>query len=773
MHNILEFTLTTLVVYLRLPYPQCIQTENHRYSSGLFCILRQLCTGNPRIQKWISMNNSQMGEQILEGLGGSENISHFTHCATRLRVTPKSHGAIDKDKIESTPGVLSILEQSGQTQVVLGDKVEGVYNEMLKLPGMKNVGEGTVDADDNDEKKAGVLTRVFDVLSDAFRPILWALLGTSMILTLIVFLQQLGFFGTYTDLTGQVVNIDIVNGPRLSDPDAAASMLNEWRLKFPFWFILLAASLSVLQFMPIMIGATAAKRLGANMWVGAAIPAALMTGTFQGFADVATDGVVQVPFLGLTIPLYVMNYTGQIFPPLFAAALLAPLERFLKKVIPTMLHMVFVPMLSVLILVPLTAFLIGPFGIKFALLISDFIGNINEIAPWLVGALIAGLYLFMVPLGLHWPLNAVMINNLQTNGFDFIQSPMGAYNFAVFGVVTGVAIRARHNKLLRQTATGAAVSGLLGGISEPSLYGVVLRYKRVFPLILVPAVIGGALISMLGVKSYAFAFTSLLSIPAMQPAPLYMIGLAVAYFGALVGVLIFGYDSKTSKKALEDDATEGETVADRVEENKTSSVAAGLAGAGVAGAATASAGAHRSADQASGTTTAASSSDSAASADLPWAGSNNSGLDVPAPLAGRAIPLAEVPDPIFAGEKLGKGAAIEPSGNTVYAPAAGKVIATFPSGHAVGLRLDNGAELLIHVGIDTVSLNGQGFDVKVTKGQQVEAGQELLSFDRKVIEDAGFPLVTPVLVTNTVKFSEVSAKTGEVAPGDDLIQITA
>lgn len=710
------------------------------------------------------MNNSQMGEKILEGLGGPENISHFTHCATRLRVTPKSHGAIDKEKIEKTPGVLSIIEQSGQTQVVLGDKVEGVYNEMLKLPGMKNVGEGAVDAEENDEKKAGVLTRVFDVLSDSFRPLLWALLGTSMILTLIVFMQQLGFFGTYTDLTGKVVNIDIVNGPRLADPNAAAAMLNEWRLKFPFWFILLAASLSVLQFMPIMIGATAAKRLGANMWVGAAIPAALMTATFQGFADVATDGVVQVPFLGMHLPLYVMNYTGQIFPPLFAAALLAPLERFLKKVIPTMLHMVFVPMLSVLILVPLTAFLIGPFGIKFALLISDFIGNINEVAPWLVGGLIAGLYLFMVPLGLHWPLNAVMINNLQTNGFDFIQSPMGAYNFAVFGVVTGVAIRARRNKELRQTATGAAISGLLGGISEPSLYGVVLRYKRVFPIILVPAIIGGALISMLGVKSYAFAFTSLLSIPAMQPAPLYMIGLAVAYFGALVGVLIFGYDSRSSRKAAAE-ATENETVAERVEHKETSSVAAGLAGAGVAGGAAHAAGSSQAAQNHSNTS-------AASAADVPWV-SNDSALGIASPLEGRAIPLSEVPDPIFAGAKLGKGAAIEPTGNTVYAPAAGKVIATPASGHAVGLKLKNGVELLIHVGIDTVNLGGKGFDVHVVKGQEVEAGQALVTFDRKIIEDAGYPLTTPILVTNTVKFTDVEGKTGEVKPGDALIEITA
>lgn len=693
-----------------------------------------------------------MGEKILEGLGGPENISHFTHCATRLRVTPKSNSAVERTKIENIPGVLSIIEQSGQTQVVLGDKVESVYNEMLKLPGMGSVGErASKGAVATDEKKAGVLTRVFDVLSDSFRPILWALLGTSMILTLIVFLQQFGFFGQYTDLTGKVVNVDIVNGPRLADADAAAAMLNEWRAAFPFWFIMLAASLSVLQFMPIMLGATAAKRLGANMWVGAAIPAALMTGTFQGFADIAVDGVVRVPFLGLDLPLYVMNYTGQIFPPLFAAALLAPLERLLKKIIPAMLHMVFVPMISVIILVPLTAFLIGPIGIQFALTISDFIGGVNEVAPWLVGGIIAGLYLFMVPLGLHWPLNAVMINNLQTMGTDFIQSPMGAYNFAVFGLVTGVAIRARRNKELRQTATGAAVSGLLGGISEPSLYGVVLRYKRVFPLILVPAIIGGATISALGVKSYAFAFTSLISIPAMQPIPFYTLGLAIAFFGAMAGVLVFGYESKDQK---------AEAAA------KAAAVAETGIGESAAEAATPEA------------TEVRNEADAAATSATPWAAEEAAApaagtvLTMASPLEGQAVPLSETPDPIFAAEKLGKGAAIVPTGNTVVAPAAGKVSVTMPSGHAVGLKLDNGVELLIHVGIDTVNLNGEGFDVKVEKGQRVAPGDILLTFDPEIIKNAGYSLVTPVLVTNTNRFAEVKGATGAVQPGSELLKVT-
>lgn len=681
------------------------------------------------------MNNRELGEKILDGLGGPENIAHITHCATRLRVTPVSNDAVQNKKIEGLPGVLSVIEQSGQTQVVLGERVEAVYNEINALPSMSGHAEGDTKVE-AEGKKSGWLTNVFDVLSDSFRPLLWALLGTSMILTLIVFLQQLGFFGQYTDLTGQSVNIDIINGARLADAKAATALNNQWMQQFAFWYILKAASLSVLNFMPIMLGATAAKRLGANMWVGAAIPAALMTSTFTALTDLADQStkILNVPFFGLDLPLYAFSYTGQVFPPLLAVALLAPLERFLKKVIPSMLQMVFVPMISVIILVPVTAFLVGPIGIGVAMGISDFLKMVNDQAPALVGALIAGLYLFMVPLGLHWPLNAVMINNLQTMGTDFIQSPMGAYNFAVFGLVTGVAIKAKHDRELRQTAVGASMSGLLGGISEPSLYGVVLRYKRVIPIILVPAVIGGATISFLGVKSYAFAFTSLLSIPAMQPSHLYAIGLAIAFFGAMTGVLLFGYESKAdaAKHAAQRAAEAAEESAPKAE-----AVAAKAAPAAAAAATTAVA-----------TETAAP------------AASAGEVIELHSPIEGTAVALSDVPDPIFAAGKLGEGVAIEPTGTTVVAPAAGKVAATYPSGHAVGLKLENGIELLIHVGLDTVNLDGKGFSVKVAKGDVVAAGDALIEFDPEVIKEAGYPLITPVIVTNTRKFAEVKGLPG-------------
>ena len=725
------------------------------------------------------MDYKKTAKSVLDGLGGADNVDYFTHCATRLRVTIGDRTKVDKSQIEKTDGVLSVIEQAGQTQVVIGNEVSEVYTEMTKLPGMDreagSSSSGSKSAESSGEKKAGIITRMFDVLSDSFRPVLWALLGSSMILTLIVLLQQLGVFGHYTNFAGQNVTVDLVNGPKVGDDAANEDLMNTWRSQFPFWFILLGAAMSVLNFMPVFIGATAAKRLGANMWVGAAIPAALMTDAFRGLSTMAGDaGHITLFHIGdWGVPLYLFNYTGQVFPPLFAVAVLAPLERLLKKIIPNMLHMVFVPMISILIMVPLTALIIGPIGVNLGLGISNVFQWLNDINPAIVGVVVAGSYLFMVPLGLHWPLNAVMISNLSTLGYDFIQSPMAAYNFAVFGVVTGVAIRAARDKELRQVATGAAVSGLLGGISEPSLYGVVLRYKRVFPLILVPAMIAGGLISWLGVRSYAFAFTSLLSIPAMQPIPLFAIGLAIAFFGGLAGVLVFGFRSREQREtdlAKQSVATDEVPTGDRIRAAADEPEASRPTPAAVS-----SGGATATNATGAGVATEpwAESRGQEAATREPGSPQDDDAVTVGAPLEGDVVALSEVPDPIFAGGKLGQGVAVTPTANTVVAPQSGTIIATPASGHALGLRLDSGVELLIHVGIDTVGLDGRGFTPEVAKGDRVETGQKLLAFDRDVITEAGCSLITPVVVTNTPKFADVEGLPGGRAGlGTPIIRVT-
>jgi PTS system beta-glucosides-specific IIC component len=421
-------------------------------------------------------------KSVLDGLGGADNVDYFTHCATRLRVTIGDRTKVDKSQIEKTDGVLSVIEQAGQTQVVIGNEVSEVYTEMTRLPGMDresgSSSSGSKNTEGSGEKKAGIITRMFDVLSDSFRPVLWALLGSSMILTLIVLLQQLGVFGHYTNFAGQNVTVDLVNGPKVGDDAANEALMNTWRSQFPFWFIILGAAMSVLNFMPVFIGATAAKRLGANMWVGAAIPAALMTDAFRGLSTMAGDaGHITLFHIGdWGVPLYLFNYTGQVFPPLFAVAVLAPLERLLKKIIPSMLHMVFVPMISILIMVPLTALIIGPIGVNLGLGISKRVssGSMTSIRrSW--GVVVAGSYLFMVPLGL--PLAPQRRDDFETSrrsGTTSSSPPMARLQLrGVSGVVTGVAISCgtRQGNFDRSPTGRRGFSGLLGGISEPSLYG--------------------------------------------------------------------------------------------------------------------------------------------------------------------------------------------------------------------------------------------------------------------------------------------------------------
>ena len=241
-----------------------------------------------------------------------------------------------------------------------------------------------------------------------------------------------------------------------------------------------------------------------------------------------------VPIFGF--PLTIFDYSSQVFPPLLMAAVLGPLYKLLRKIITANLQLIFVPFFAMLIMIPLTAFIIGPIGVYAGAALAQLLASINHFSPFIFAIVIPLAYPFMVPLGLHWPINAVMLLNINTLGYDFIQGPMGAWNFACFGATAGVLVLSlRHRDTqMRQTSTGALAAGLLGGISEPSLYGIHLRFKRIYPRMLVGCFVGGLIIGVgslvlglpNGVTTTAFVFTSLLTIPAFNPIGLYAIAIA-------------------------------------------------------------------------------------------------------------------------------------------------------------------------------------------------------------------------------------------------------
>lgn len=654
-------------------------------------------------------STSETSKLILREVGGTDNVASLTYCATRLRFQLRDRSIADLNALENIPSVLGVVPQgSDGVQVVMGGGVADYYTAITREPGM-----GVADsASSQDGKKdyGGVrgkydwVNYCFEFLSDTFRPVLWALLGASLIITMLVLADTFGW--------------QDFRAPMEEQPNGYVLLHAMWR--------------SVFYFLPIMIGATAARKLGANEWIGAAIPAALLTPEFLSLGE--AGDTVQV----FGLPLVINDYSSQVFPPLISAIGLYWVEKGLKKIIPSAVQMVFVPFFSLLIMIPATAFLFGPFGIGVGNGISSFLLWVNELSPFILAIIIPLLYPFLVPLGLHWPLNAIMVQNLATLGYDFIQGPMGAWNFACFGVVTGVFLISvkEKNLQMRQVSLGGAMAGLLGGISEPSLYGVLLRFKKTYFRLLPGCLVGGIVIGFFNVKANAFVFTSLLTIPAMDPWGGYALGIAAAFMTSLLLTVVFDYRGKDEKaKILAQLASEREAA--NTDEDARIAAAAPEAPT-------------KTALQPGAVTV------------------------VTAPLQGRVLPLSEVPDPAFAGGALGQGVGIDPTGDTVVAPADATVLTVQRTGHAVGLRLDSGIELLIHIGIDTVKMNGQGFEVLVDKKEKVVAGTPLIRFDRAAIEAAGYSPITPVVVVNTKKFGSVEGMPAPVAaPGDDIITVRA
>ncbi|MAU81075.1 glucose PTS transporter subunit IIA [Gordonia sp. Z-3] len=694
--------------------------------------------------------STNTASEIVTGVGGAGNIESLTHCATRLRFQLRDASEVEQGTLEAIDGVMGAVPQAGNRyQIVIGGAVQTVYNEIMALPQMANAGgdaaaiKAAARAKGPRGKNAW-LDSLFEYLSDSFRPILGALLGASLFITFMSLMSTLDIIGNWAD-------------PR-------TDLSPSWQFVNLCWQC-------VFVFLPLMIAYNASKKLDADPWVGFAIMAVLMLPGFTAFMDQATTNTVfgfEVQTIDIFgIPLTVFDYSSQVFPPLLMAAVLGPLYKYLKKIIPENVQLIFVPFLAMLIMIPLTAFIIGPIGVYVGAGLADVLKSINDFSPFIFAIVIPLAYPFMVPLGLHWPINAIMLLNIQTIGYDFIQGPMGAWNFACFGATAGVLLIAwrERDMQMRQTATGALAAGLLGGISEPSLYGIHLRFKRIYPRMLVGCFVGGLIIGIGGgVTTNAFVFTSLLTIPAFDSIVLYGIAVAAAFAVAMILVVLSGYRTAEQQAQFEAARDAGLERAGAIPiDDSAEGVAAAAAAAAVpSGAATAVSTAPAA------TATAPSTAESAAPTERGVV------TEIGAPLEGTVVALSDVPDPVFAKGTMGGGVAIEPSGDTVYAPAAAMVVAAQPTGHAFGLVLDGGIELLIHVGIDTVQLKGEGFDVKVKAGQKVDAGTPLVTFDRAVIERAGYPLITPVVVMNTKKFASVDQiAEGTATVGTPVIAVEA
>ena len=700
---------------------------------------------------------SNTAQEILDAVGGPGNITHFTHCATRLRFELRDASVVDKDTVEAIDGVLGAVPQSGDRyQIVIGGAVQSVFNEINNLPSMA----GGAAAASNDDVKAAARAKArgknafvdafFEYLSDSFRPLLPVLLGASLILAFLAVLEARGVVDTHAETI----------------PAWLGYVNSMWR--------------AVFYFLPAMVAYNASKKLDIDPWVGTAVILSLLTPNFMGLSNASSFAettceqtalgteqcVTQIaslepllsafpilnkidfwlPLIGrVTFPhsisLQLADYGGQVFVPLLMVPLLALVYKFLKKIVPSNVQMVFVPFISFIIIMPLTAFLIGPLSIWIGNGLGGGLAWLNGHAPIVFAIIIPIIYPFLVPLGLHWPLNALQLANIASTGSDFIQGPMGAWNFACFGATAGVlflSIRDRDTDM-RQTASGALAAGLFGGISEPSLYGIHLRFKRIYPLMLTGCVVGGLVIGIgNGVTTNTFVFTSLLTIPVFTPTAVYGLGIAAAFITAFLVVVLFDYRTKEQKaeaRAKKEAAKVG--------------VSATPAAAAPAAATPAAPAAPEFSDEA------------------------KADLTLTAPMAGELVALSDVADEAFSAGALGPGIAVSPAAHAVVvAPCDGKVTVAFPTGHAYGLKSASGVQVLIHIGMDTVKLDGKGFTPRVAKGDVVRRGDVLAEVDWDVIREAGYDTITPMVVTNKKKFGTITpAEPGAVGIDDTVVTV--
>ncbi len=614
-----------------------------------------------------------VAQEVATHVGGPDNVEWLGTCTTRLRFVVRDETHVDFDALGRTPGVLQAVHAGGQVQVVIGTHVNTVRDALIALDGWKGF--------DDDERTVASAKRkpldvVFDFLGGTFQPLLAPITGAAMVQVLTLLLTQVGWL----------------------DPESPTAL------------ILDATGNALFYFLPLFVAFTASRKLNVNPYVGATIAAALLHPSFTGIG--ATGDIASA----FGMPLFMYSYASSMFPSLLVAIALWALDRLLKRVIPQALQQIFVPTFELLILVPVTALLFGPIGVLVGNGIAGGTSWLIDTAPFLFYLIVPALWVFLVSFGIHWALLSIAIAELASSGSTALLGAGAGYQYAMMGVALAMLIRAarERKKSLRDTAAAATTAVFIGGITEPTLYGLVLPYRRVLGVQMIGAASAGVVLGIFGVVGIGFAPAPVLGLPLMQP----IIGGALAMIvGIAVPVIllqVWGYEPKKAPQAAD---------------------------SGFRGAVDANA--------------------------------FNGSITVSAPLSGTVADLSETGDAVFAGGLLGPGTAIRPSGDTVYAPVAGTVVAAPASGHAIGLRTDEGLELLIHVGIDTVKLNGRHFDLKISQGARVERGQPLLEFDAAAIAAAGYSLVTPVVVTNIAAGQTASfpVSSGEIRAGDTLFTV--
>lgn len=613
------------------------------------------------------MDYKQLGLDILARVGGKGNVSKLTHCATRLRMEFNDDSKVEAKAIEALPGVISVVERGGQFQIVVGNNVQQTFRTLQKEIGDLSGRQ----SEKKSQARGGVISQIISVISTTFTPVIPAITGAGMIKALLAILK----------LTGTI--------------DAAS----------PTYHLLDTIADAAFFFLPVLLAYGAAIKFECNPILAMTIAGVLL---HPNLAQMLAAGT-PIDFIG--IPVRMADYAGSVLPIIFTVWLMSYIERFAEKVSPTMIKFFTKPMIILLVTAPLALVVVGPFGIFLNDLVAAGATIVDGKASWLIPMLMGGLQPFLVITGTAWAMTPIATGQLSKNGFEMINGPgMLASNIAQGAATLCVAFRTK-NKNLRQLASSAGFTALLG-ITEPSLYGVTLKLRR--PLI--AAMIGGGCAGIYaglsGLVRYAFVSPGLAALPAfIGENPMNIVHALVTCAIAIVVTFALTWILGFEDPVEEQDATVTDPVSDGEQQ-------------------------------------------------------------IFSPLSGQLVALDQVNDDVFSQGLLGQGVAILPQEGLLRAPLNGEVVTFLPSKHAVGIKGDNGVELLVHIGIDTVNLAGQHFSSNLQVGDRVKVGDELVRFDLAAIAGLGYDLTTPVLVVNSEAFPQLSCRQpGRVGFGEPIISL--
>ncbi|MBE5987682.1 MAG: PTS beta-glucoside transporter subunit EIIBCA [Paenibacillaceae bacterium] len=617
------------------------------------------------------MNYNQIAKDILTNVGGSGNVKGLTHCFTRLRFQLKDSKKANKETIEHLEGVISVVESGGQFQVVLGTKVNQVYDAIIPMISIDETTEIS-------EEKVSIWNRILIAVSAMFTPMVPAIAASGL----------LKGFLTIAKIMAAKQGVDIT--------------VNQT------YTLIMAGTDALFYFMPVILAYTSAKVFKANEFIAMALGGTMC---YPSVVALMTGKDV-VSMFGVTITK--ASYASSVIPIIIGVFILSYVQKFLEKVIPEILKIILVPGLSLLVMLPATFMVFGPIGIYIGNAITFVYTGMMNLSPAICGAFIGGMWCVFVIFGAHRALLPIGINDVAQFGHQNLLAFAGAANFSQGGAALGVMLKTK-NKDLKTVAASAAISASVCGITEPAIYGCNLRLKRPMIYAIICGAIGGAIMGVGGVYGDSFANNGILTFATyaafgMKPFVYYLVGVGVSFFGAMILTYLFGFDEMGDKKKKTEATPDVRTTTKNLELDPS-----------------------------------------------------EADLFISSPIEGEAVSMTKVNDEVFSSMALGNGIAIIPEKGEVVAPEDCTVTLIYPTLHALGLMLDNGVEMIIHVGINTVQLEGKHFKKFVEEGSHIKKGTKILSFDIDALKKEGYDTIVPIIVSNTPAFQQVSGITGKGA----------